>query len=105
MVRDDVTRAARADDARAGRVGATATKCSSRRARWTARLVAHHVEHARGSLARPLTDDELMDKVRLLVDPLLGNGTAAQLAAVVDGLDAARQSRRAFRALHFRTRN
>ena len=52
--------------------------------------VKHHVEHARGSLARPLTDDELLNKVRLLVDPLLGNGTAQKLAAVVDGLaDAA----------------
>jgi 2-methylcitrate dehydratase PrpD len=48
--------------------------------------VKHHVEHARGSLARPLTDDELLNKVRLLVDPLLGNGTAAKLAAAVDGL-------------------
>jgi 2-methylcitrate dehydratase PrpD len=52
--------------------------------------VKHHVEHARGSLARPLTDDELLNKVRLLVDPLLGNGTAQKLAALVDGLaDAA----------------
>jgi 2-methylcitrate dehydratase PrpD len=52
-------------------------------------VVKHHVEHARGSLARPLTDEELMDKVRLLIDPLLGEGVAAQLAAVVDGLAAA----------------
>jgi 2-methylcitrate dehydratase PrpD len=52
-------------------------------------VVTHHVEHARGSLARPLTDDELMDKVRLLVDPHLGAGTAARLAAVVTGLDTA----------------
>jgi 2-methylcitrate dehydratase PrpD len=52
-------------------------------------VVKHHVEHARGSLARPLTDEELMDKVRLLIDPLLGEGVAAQLAAVVDGLASA----------------
>jgi 2-methylcitrate dehydratase PrpD len=52
-------------------------------------VVTHHVDHARGSLARPLTDDELMDKVRLLVDPHLGAGTAARLAAVVTGLDTA----------------
>jgi 2-methylcitrate dehydratase PrpD len=50
---------------------------------------AHHVEHARGSLARPLTDAELMDKVRLLVDPHLGHDAAARLAAIVEGLDAA----------------
>lgn len=52
-------------------------------------LVEHHVEHARGSLARPLTNDELMHKVRLLVDSQLGDGTAAQLAAAVAALDTA----------------
>jgi 2-methylcitrate dehydratase PrpD len=52
-------------------------------------VVAHHVEHARGSLARPLTDDELMHKVRLLVDSQLGDGIAAQLAAAVATLDTA----------------
>jgi 2-methylcitrate dehydratase PrpD len=51
--------------------------------------VQHHVEHARGSLARPLTNDELMDKVRLLVDPRLGDGTATRLAAMIAGLDRA----------------
>jgi 2-methylcitrate dehydratase PrpD len=51
--------------------------------------VKHHVEHARGSLARPLTDDELMNKVRLLVDPHLGDGTAARLAAIVAALESA----------------
>jgi hypothetical protein len=30
-----------------------------------------------------------MDKVRLLVDPQLGNDAAARLAAIVEGLDAA----------------
>ena len=52
-------------------------------------VLKHHVEHARGSLARPLTDDELMDKVRLLVDPNLGDGTTARLATAVAGLDTA----------------
>ncbi len=52
-------------------------------------IVRHHVEHARGSLARPLTDDELMSKAQLLVDPLLGAGTAGRLAAIVDALEAA----------------
>ena len=52
-------------------------------------VVEHHVEHARGSLARPLTNDELMHKVRLLVDSQLGDGIAAQLAAAVATLDTA----------------
>jgi 2-methylcitrate dehydratase PrpD len=51
--------------------------------------LSHHVEHARGSLARPLTVDELMDKVRLLIDPHLGDGIAARLAAIVEGMEAA----------------
>ena len=51
--------------------------------------LAHHVEHARGSLARPLTDDELTEKVRLLVDPILGEGKTAALVKEVDGLDRA----------------
>ncbi|WP_233835281.1 MmgE/PrpD family protein [Paraburkholderia sp. ZP32-5] len=49
----------------------------------------HHVEHARGSLARPLTDAELMEKMRLLIDPLLGDGRTAQLAAAVESIDSA----------------
>jgi 2-methylcitrate dehydratase PrpD len=52
-------------------------------------VLTHHVEHARGSLARPLTDDELMHKVRMLVDPHLGEGTADQIAAVVAAMDTA----------------
>jgi len=52
--------------------------------------VEHHVEHARGSLARPLTDDELTEKVRLLIDPTLGDGAAARLAAAVESIDGAR---------------
>jgi 2-methylcitrate dehydratase PrpD len=51
--------------------------------------VQAHVEHARGSLARPLTDAELLDKVRLLVDPVLGVGTAVRLAAEVSGIYSA----------------
>jgi hypothetical protein len=52
-------------------------------------ILRHHVQHARGSLARPLTDDELMDKVRLLIDPQLGEGVTARLAASVANLKAA----------------
>ena len=52
-------------------------------------VVKDHVEHARGSLARPLTDGELMEKVGLLVDPILGAGAAGRLAAVVATIDTA----------------
>lgn len=45
----------------------------------------NHVEHARGSLARPLTDDELADKGRRLATPVLGS-RAAGLAAAVHAL-------------------
>jgi 2-methylcitrate dehydratase PrpD len=51
--------------------------------------ISHHVEHARGSLARPLTDDELFDKVRLLVDPQLGSGTATRIAEFVGNIEDA----------------
>ena len=53
------------------------------------RVAAHHVEHARGSLARPLTQDELMDKVRLLIEPVLGAGVTGCIAAAVQDLEAA----------------
>ncbi|MEV4596645.1 MmgE/PrpD family protein [Amycolatopsis sp. NPDC049253] len=48
-----------------------------------------HVEHARGSAARPLTDEELFRKVDRLVEPVLGAGAARKLAAAVDGLATA----------------
>ncbi|WIX77373.1 MmgE/PrpD family protein [Amycolatopsis carbonis] len=48
-----------------------------------------HVEHARGSEARPLTDEELFRKVDRLVEPVLGIGAARELAAAVDGLATA----------------
>ena len=44
-----------------------------------------HVDHARGSLVRPLTPDELADKGRRLVEPVLGP-RAATLAAAVDAM-------------------
>jgi len=47
------------------------------------------VEHNRGSIARPLTDDELRDKVRALVAPGLGEDAADRIRAAVDGLPAA----------------
>ncbi|GAA3047178.1 MmgE/PrpD family protein [Pseudonocardia yunnanensis] len=48
-----------------------------------------HVPHARGSLDRPLTDEELFDKVDRLVEPVLGTGAARRLAAAVDALAGA----------------
>ena len=46
-------------------------------------------EHTRGSIARPLTDDELQDKVRALVTPVLGDGAADRIREAVDGLPGA----------------
>jgi 2-methylcitrate dehydratase PrpD len=51
--------------------------------------VVVHVEHARGSLARPLTDEELFGKVRRLVEPVLGAGSTPAIRDAVDQLDAA----------------
>ncbi len=47
------------------------------------------VEHARGSAARPLTDDELVAKADALLHPVLGEGAARRLAALVFELPAA----------------
>ena len=52
-------------------------------------IVEETVAHARGSAARPLTDDELLTKVRSLVDPVLGDGAAASLAGTVFAIDGA----------------
>jgi 2-methylcitrate dehydratase PrpD len=52
------------------------------------RVLETHVEHARGSLARPLTDEELHAKVAALVEPQLGDVTEA-IADAVHTLDAA----------------
>jgi 2-methylcitrate dehydratase PrpD len=45
------------------------------------RLV-QHVEHARGSLQRPLSDEELAAKVAALVEPVLPGHVAAMADAV-----------------------
>ncbi len=58
-------------------------------ARAGAEPVTVHIEHARGSLARPLTDDELYDKVRRLVEPVLGAGATAPIHDAVERLAAA----------------
>lgn len=52
------------------------------------RLLSHSVEHARGSLARPLTNEELHEKVRALIEPVLPDSTEA-LIAEVNSLTAA----------------
>jgi 2-methylcitrate dehydratase PrpD len=49
--------------------------------------VVTRVDHTRGSAARPLTDDELLAKVRTLVAPVLGD--ADRLRTAVDGLPRA----------------
>jgi 2-methylcitrate dehydratase PrpD len=46
------------------------------------------VEHARGSAARPLTDEDLLAKVRALVAPVLGE-RADRIKDAVDGLPGA----------------
>jgi 2-methylcitrate dehydratase PrpD len=52
------------------------------------REVVANVPHARGSLARPLTDAELIAKVTALVEPVLGTGSCAALLSAVDGLSS-----------------
>jgi 2-methylcitrate dehydratase PrpD len=47
------------------------------------------VEHTRGSAARPLTDDEVLDKVRALFAPVLGETAADQARDAVDKLSGA----------------
>jgi 2-methylcitrate dehydratase PrpD len=52
-------------------------------------IVEEQVAHARGSMARPLTDAELFAKVQLLVEPRLGDGAGRALVAAVLALDHA----------------
>ena len=52
-------------------------------------VIEERVEHARGSTARPLSDDELVTKVRALVAPVLGAGAVDRLREAVFGLDRA----------------
>ena len=78
--------------------GATAlvpsSDCARDEATITVRLVSGqlvivHVPHARGSLARPLTDAELLGKVDALTEPVLGAGSAARILQLVDGINSA----------------
>ena len=54
----------------------------------------HHVfvEHAIGSLERPMSDDDLAAKFHGLVDPVLGSARADELIATVDGNSARRRT-------------
>jgi 2-methylcitrate dehydratase PrpD len=47
------------------------------------------VEHTRGSAARPLTDEEVLDKVRALFGPVLGAAAADRARDAVDKLPGA----------------
>jgi 2-methylcitrate dehydratase PrpD len=47
------------------------------------------VEHARGSLDRPLTDDELLAKAESLMTPVLSAGSASRVRSAVDDLPSA----------------
>ena len=47
----------------------------------------HAVEHATGSVDRPMTDDQLRGKFDLVVRPVLGNGTEALWQAAFDVQD------------------
>jgi len=55
----------------------------------SAEPVEVRVEHSRGSIARPLTDGELQDKVQALVTPVLGDGAADRVRTAIDNLPAA----------------
>ena len=50
------------------------------------------VEHTRGSAALPLTDDELLDKVRGLFGPVLGEAAADRARDAVDKLPGAKDT-------------
>ncbi len=57
------------------------TRRWSRSASTDGTTVSDHVTHARGSLARPLSDDELTAKARDLIEPVLPGRTERIVAA------------------------
>ena len=57
------------------------------------------VDHARGSAARPLTDDELLAKVNALMTPALGESAAGRVKAAVDALPDAADASALFAAV------
>jgi hypothetical protein len=50
--------------------------------------LCEHVEHARGSLERPLTDEQVIAKATGLIEPVLPSQTQRVVAAVRDLRDA-----------------
>ncbi len=50
------------------------------------------VEHTRGSAAGPLTDDEILDKVRALFGPVLGEAAADRARDAIDKLPGAKDT-------------
>ena len=58
------------------------------------------VEHTRGSAARPLTDDELLGKVRTLFGPVLGERAADRARDAVGQLAAAEDTSALLAAIH-----
>lgn len=54
------------------------------------RRLARHVEHTRGSLANPLSDEDLVNKFLNLAEPVVGISRARALAQTVQSLEAVR---------------
>jgi 2-methylcitrate dehydratase PrpD len=50
------------------------------------------VEHARGSAARPLTDEEVLEKARALFGPVLGQAAADRARDAIDELPGAKDT-------------
>ncbi len=50
------------------------------------------VEHTRGSAARPLEDDEVLDKVRALCGPVLGEAAADSARDAIEKLPGAQDT-------------
>jgi 2-methylcitrate dehydratase PrpD len=57
------------------------------------------VEHTRGSAARPLTDDEVLDKARALFGPVLGKAAADRARDAIDKLPGAEDTAELLAAL------
>ncbi|MBJ7594284.1 MAG: MmgE/PrpD family protein [Candidatus Dormibacteraeota bacterium] len=62
------------------------------------RWLREHVDHARGSLAHPLTDGELEAKVRDLIEPMMP-GAAQSVISAVGGLERAHSLERLVAAI------
>lgn len=57
------------------------------------RVIEHHVDHALGSMERPMNDAELTAKLRDLVDRVIGDRAGAALADACWGIEALADSR------------